>query len=141
MKPRVLIICTGNSMRSQMAEGLLRADLGDQIEVFSAGTNPSFVYPAVIEAMAEIGIDISGHRSKSVTEFVKERLDLVVTVCNHAAECCPSFTLAKKQIHKGYPDPMRGARDDDPYRGIAEQRDLMRVELRALVTRELHLGL
>ncbi|RPH96824.1 arsenate reductase ArsC, partial [candidate division KSB1 bacterium] len=105
-KPKVLVICTGNSMRSQMAEGLLRADLGDRIEVFSAGTHPTHVHSMAMAALAELGIDTSGHRSKSVNEFLNQRMDLVITVCDSAREICPIFPGAKKTVHKGYPDPM-----------------------------------
>ena len=137
-KPKVLVICTGNSMRSQMAEGLLRTDLGDRIEVFSAGTHPSFVHPAVIATLHEIGIDISQHRSKSVTEFREEPLDLVITVCDTAAERCPVLPGAHKMVHQGYPDPTRQD-SDDTYDYLAQMRDQMRAELRELVIKELGL--
>src|SRR5438876_123050 len=90
-KKRVLILCTGNSARSQMAEGLLRHEGGDRFEVFSAGTKPSRVRPEAIAVMQEIGIDISGHRSKSVDEFAGQDLDYVITVCDNAKETCPVF--------------------------------------------------
>ena len=85
-KGRVLILCTGNSARSQMAEGLLRHAAGDRFEVYSAGTRPGLVRPEAIAVMREIGIEISGHRSKSVDEFVGQDLDYVITVCDHAKE-------------------------------------------------------
>ena len=88
---RVLILCTGNSARSQMAEGLLRHDGGARFEVFSAGTQPSRVRAEAIAAMREIGIDISAQRSKSVDEFVGQPFDYVITVCDHAREHCPVF--------------------------------------------------
>jgi arsenate reductase (thioredoxin) len=138
-KPKVLVVCTGNSMRSQMAEGLLRADLGDRIEVFSAGTHPSFVHPAVIAALHEVGIDISQHRSKSVQEFMDERLDLVITLCDHAADRCPIFSHARKTIHQGYPDPTRPSASEDSYEFLTQMRDQMRLELRELVIKELNL--
>ena len=90
-KKRVLILCTGNSARSQMAEGLLRHDAGDRFEVFSAGTKPSQVRPEAIAVMRELGIDISGHRSKSVDEFAGQPFDYVLTVCDNAKESCPIF--------------------------------------------------
>src|SRR5215471_6015801 len=90
-KKRVLILCTGNSARSQMAEGLLRHDAGDLFEVFSAGTRPTIVRPEAIAVMKELGIDISGHRSKSVDEFTGQSFDYVVTVCDNAKESCPIF--------------------------------------------------
>jgi arsenate reductase len=105
MKPRVLILCTGNSARSQMAEGLLRHEGGDRFEVFSAGTKPSHVRPEAIAVMAEIGLDISGHRSKSVDEFVGQDLDFVITVCDNAKETCPVFPGAVKRLHWPFEDP------------------------------------
>src|SRR5215471_15217017 len=83
-KKRVLILCTGNSARSQMAEGLLRHDAGARFEVFSAGTKPSQVRPEAIAVMEEIGIDLAGHRSKHMNEFAGQRFDYVLTVCDHA---------------------------------------------------------
>ncbi|MEK7831483.1 MAG: arsenate reductase ArsC [Acidobacteriota bacterium] len=108
-KKRVLILCTGNSARSQMAEGILR-DLskqagGDRFEVFSAGTRASFVRPEAIQAMAEIGIDISGHRSKNVDEFIGQDFDCVITVCDHANEVCPIFPGKTERIHHSFEDP------------------------------------
>jgi len=139
MKPGVLIICTGNSMRSQMAEGLLRADLGDQIEAFSAGIHPSFVHPQVISVLRDVGIDISRQRSKSVEEFVNTPMVLVITVCDHAADRCPEFPLANKVVHCAYPDPTRQRDHKDAYESLAALRDLMRKELRELVIKELDL--
>jgi len=102
---RVLILCTGNSARSQMAEGLLRHDGGAAFEVASAGTKPSHVRPEAIAAMHEIGIDISGHRSKSVDEFAGQGFDYVITVCDNAKENCPIFPSATKRIHWSLDDP------------------------------------
>jgi arsenate reductase len=102
---RVLILCTGNSARSQMAEGLLRHDGGPSFEAHSAGTRPSQVRPEAIEAMKELGIDISGHRSKSVDEFVGQEFDYVVTVCDNAAENCPVFPGKTERIHWSFEDP------------------------------------
>ena len=90
-KRSVLILCTGNSARSQMAEGLLRRDGGLRFEVESAGTHPSSVRPEAVEVLREVGIDISGHRSKSVDEFEGREFDCVITVCDNAKENCPSF--------------------------------------------------
>ena len=104
-KMRVLILCTGNSARSQMAEGLLRHEGGDRFEVFSAGTMPSVVRPEAISVMKEIGIDISGHRSKSVDEFSGEQLDYVITVCDNANESCPVFPGNTKRLHWSFEDP------------------------------------
>jgi len=105
MKKRVLILCTGNSARSQMAEGLLRHDAGDRFEVASAGVNPTEVRSEAIEAMREIGIDISGHRSKSVDEFVEQEFDYVITVCDNANEQCPVFPGETKRLHWSFTDP------------------------------------
>lgn len=105
MKKRVLILCTANSARSQMAEGLLRADYGDKFEVESAGTRATQVRPEAIAVMKEIGIDISGHRSKIVGEFVKESFDHVVTVCNNANESCPIFPGHANRVHHSFEDP------------------------------------
>src|SRR5262245_59674710 len=90
-KKRVLILCTGNSARSQMVEGILRPDCGGAFEVFSAGVKASFVRLEAIQAMSEIGIDISNHRSKSIEEFIDQQFDYVITVCNNAKESCPVF--------------------------------------------------
>ncbi|MEJ7848966.1 MAG: arsenate reductase ArsC [Pyrinomonadaceae bacterium] len=104
-KKRVLILCTGNSARSQMAEGLLRDLAGDKFEVESAGTIASFVRPQAIAAMNEIGIDISGHRSKSVEEFIHQPFDYVITVCDNANESCPVFPGKTARIHRSFDDP------------------------------------
>lgn len=112
MKKRVLILCTGNSARSQMAEGLLRDLAGDRLEVFSAGTHPRPVRPEAIAALAELGIDISGHRSKSVDEFVGQEFDYVITVCDAANEACPAFPGRTRRIHCSFEDP---SAVDGPY--------------------------
>jgi arsenate reductase len=104
-KQRVLILCTGNSARSQMAEGLLRHDAGDRFEVHSAGTKPSHVRPEAMAVMQEIGIDLSAHRSKSVEEFVGQSFDCVLTVCDHANEVCPIFPGATLRLHHSFEDP------------------------------------
>lgn len=105
MKQTVLILCTGNSARSQMAEGLLRHDAGDRFEVSSAGTHPSRVRPEAIAVMREIGIDISGHRSKSVDEFTSRSFDYVLTVCDQAKESCPIYPGHGKRLHHNFEDP------------------------------------
>ena len=104
-RKRVLILCTGNSARSQMAEGILRHDAGDKFEVESAGVKPSAVRPEAIAAMREIGIDISGHRSKSVDEFTGQDFDYVITVCDNAKETCPVFPGKTNRIHQNFEDP------------------------------------
>jgi arsenate reductase len=110
---RVLILCTGNSARSQMAEGLLRDIAGDRFEVESAGTIKSFVRPQAIAAMAEIGIDISGHHSKCLDEFLDTEFDYVITVCDNANETCPVFPGAAKRIHWSFDDPAEADGDED----------------------------
>lgn len=102
---RVLVLCTGNSARSQMAEGLLREIVGNRVEVFSAGTHPSIVRPEAIAALKEKGIDISHHRSKSVDEFTGQHFDYVITVCDNAKENCPVFPAKTNQIHQSFEDP------------------------------------
>ena len=102
---KVLILCTGNSARSQMAEGLWRREAGDRFEVCSAGTKPGTVRSEAIAAMAEIGIDISAHRSKSVDEFLDDPPDLLVTVCDSAREACPAFPGAVERLHWPFEDP------------------------------------
>jgi arsenate reductase (thioredoxin) len=101
----VLILCTGNSCRSQMAEGLFRHLAGSTYESHSAGTHPSTVNPLAINAMSEIGIDISHHRSKSINEFLGKPFDLVITVCDDAKESCPFFPGATKRLHWPFDDP------------------------------------
>lgn len=103
--PKVLVLCTGNSARSQMAEGLLRRQGGNRFQVFSAGTHPSVVNPLAIEAMRELGIDIGQHRSKSVDDFANEKFDYVITVCDNANENCPVFPGQAKRIHWSFDDP------------------------------------
>jgi arsenate reductase len=104
-KKRVLILCTGNSARSQMAEGILRNDAGERFEVESAGTKPSSVRSEAIAAMRELGIDISGQRSKHVNEFEGQRFDYLITVCDNAKEACPVFFGAAEQLHHSFDDP------------------------------------
>lgn len=104
-KKRVLLLCTGNSARSQMAEGLLRHDAGDKFLVESAGTKASSVRPEAIAAMHELGIDISGHRSKNVDEFAGGKFDYVITVCDNARETCPVFFGAAQRLHHSFEDP------------------------------------
>ncbi len=104
-KKRLLVLCTGNSARSQMGEGLFRAEGGERFEVFSAGTRPSSVRPEAIAVMKEIGIDISGHWSKGVDQFTGEAFDVIVTVCDNARESCPVFPAPAERIHWSFEDP------------------------------------
>ena len=126
-KQKVLFICTHNSARSQMAEGLLRALYGDQYDVYSAGTQPTKVNPYAVKVMSEIGIDISNHRSKNVREFFGMKFDYVVTVCDHARETCPFFPGGKKYLHKGFLDPsnFKGT-DEEKLRMFRRVRDEIR---------------
>jgi arsenate reductase (thioredoxin) len=111
---KVLILCTGNSARSQMAEGLLRHEAGDRFEVSSAGTKPTEVRPEAIAVMREMGIDISHHRSKSADEFLGQKFDYVITVCDNARESCPVFPGTARYIHWSLEDPAtaRGSEDE-----------------------------
>ena len=104
-KIRVLLLCTGNSARSQMAEGLLRQDAGERFEVESAGTKASFMRSEAIAAMRELGIDISGHRSKNVDVFEGQQFDYVITVCDNARETCPVFFGKAQKLHRDFEDP------------------------------------
>ena len=122
---RVLFICTKNSARSQMAEGLVNYDLASRFEAFSAGTDPSSVHPLAIEAMREVGIDISHHRSKSMDEFARERFDYVITLCDQANESCPVFFGGTRRLHMGFPDPAAAEGGDEgkreAFRKVREQ--------------------
>ena len=105
-KPSVLILCTGNSCRSHLAEGLLRQAAGDLIEVHSAGSKPAgYVHPLAIRAMQEIGIDLSAHRSKSMNEFLTTPIETVITVCGNADQACPIFPGQVNRHHWPFDDP------------------------------------
>lgn len=104
-KQRVLIVCTGNSARSQMAEGLICYEAGDRFDVFSAGTHPTQVRTEAVTVMGELGIDISGQRSKPLREFEGQPFDFVITVCNRAQEECPVFSGAPERLHWPFEDP------------------------------------
>jgi arsenate reductase len=131
---RVLILCTANSARSQMAEGLLRQEAGATCEVFSAGTEPTRVRPEAIAVLREAGIDISGHHSKSVDEFLGQDFDYVITVCDNAREACPVFPARTLRIHWSIEDPaaFEGSEEDrlDAFR---RARDELQRRLRAFV--------
>lgn len=136
MPHRVLILCTGNCVRSQMAEGLLRHLGGSGYEVHSAGSRPSgYVSPLAILAMREIGIDISEHRSKSVSEFEGQRFDTVITVCDSAAELCPVFPGAPERIHWSIWDPGYAAgSDEEKLAAFCRVRDDLASRLRQFLT-------
>lgn len=124
-KKRILVLCTGNSARSQMGEGLFRHEGGDGYEVHSAGTKASRVRPEAIAAMRELGIDISGHRSKSVDEFAGQSFDYVVTVCDNARDNCPVFPSGTVRLHWSFEDPaaVEGSEEDrlSAFRRIRDQ--------------------
>jgi arsenate reductase (thioredoxin) len=133
-KRRILILCTGNSARSQMAEGLLRHDAGDEFDVESAGTQPSSVRLEAIAVMREIGIDISGHRSKHVDEFRDQPFDIVLTVCDHAKETCPIYIGSQAhRLHRSFEDPaaVKGY-DEIRLAAFRQTRDQIRNYLAAL---------
>jgi len=138
---RVLFLCTHNSSRSQMAEGLLRARGGTRYTVFSAGTHPRIVHPLAVQAMAELGIDISeasGYRAKGMEEFVTAPpMDLVVTVCDEAAEECPYFPHARHQEHWGFPDPSKAIGTEEERLAVFRQvRDAIAERIYAFLARE-----
>jgi arsenate reductase (thioredoxin) len=114
MKPKLLVLCTANSARSQMGEGLFRHEVGDHFDVFSAGTRATLVRPEAIAVMAELGIDLSTHRSKTVDEFLGQEFAYVVTVCDNANETCPVFPASTRRIHWGLEDPaaVTGSEED-----------------------------
>ena len=118
-KQRVLFLCTGNSARSQMAEGWLRALAGERFEVFSAGTNPRpRVHPLAIQVMRDAGVDLTAHRPKDVSQFFGRRFDWIITVCDNARDNCPSFAGEHRQLHWSLPDPTEVA---EPQREAAFQ--------------------
>ncbi len=130
MKRRVLFICTHNSARSQMAEGLLRRLGGERFEVFSAGTEATHVRPLAIQVMAEIGIDISQQQSKTLERYLQQPFDEVITVCDTAAETCPIFPGAAQRRHWSFPDPSKATGSEleqlAVYRNV---RDAIRVRI------------
>jgi arsenate reductase (thioredoxin) len=139
MKRRVLFLCTGNSCRSQMAEAIVNARLGDDWEAVSAGTRPAgYVHPNAIRALAEIGIDHKG-RSKPVDEFKDQAFDLVVTVCDAAAEECPLWLGKGRRVHLGFPDPAKTTGSDEQIMAVFRRvRDDMAESIPALL-QEAHL--
>jgi arsenate reductase len=125
-KPNILILCTGNSCRSHMAEGILRKAAGDLFEVHSAGSKPAgYVHPRAIEVMAEIGIDLSAHTSKHLDQFLDKRIDTVITVCGNADQVCPVFPGQVNRFHWGFEDPPHAVRPGetelDAFRRIRDE--------------------
>ncbi len=114
MKPTVLILCTGNSCRSHLAEGILRAAVGEALNVQSAGSKPAgFVHPLAIQVMKEIGIDISAHHSKPISDFLPQPVETVITVCGHADQVCPRFPGQANRHHWGFHDPAHATGTDE----------------------------
>jgi arsenate reductase len=134
---RMLILCTGNSARSQMAEGLFRHEAGPDWEVFSAGTKPSGLRPEAIAVMREIGIDISVHRSKPVDEFAGQEFDFVITVCDNAKESCPVFPGRTQRLHWPFADPaaVEGT-EEVQLTAFREVRDQIQTQVRAFNARQ-----
>ncbi len=126
-KPLILIVCTANSARSQMAEGLMRHHCGDRFEVASAGTVATYVRPQAIEALAEIGIDISHHRSKSIEEFLDQPIRYLITVCDNAKENCPYVPGAQTVLHWPFPDPA----EEPTIESFRAVRDMIREKIEA----------
>lgn len=130
-KKSILVLCTGNSARSQMAEGLLRHICGNRFDIFSAGTKPSSVRNEAIKVMGEIAIDITHHRSKSADEFTGKEIDYVLTVCDNAKDVCPYFPAATKLVHHAFDDPAE-VEGDEETRLSAFRR--IRDEIKAYIT-------
>ncbi len=131
MKQRVLILCTGNSARSQMAEGLLRHLAGDRFIVASAGTEQTRVHPLAIDAMREVGIDLRSHTSKTLDAFTGEHFDFVITVCDRANESCPIFPGATQRIHWSFDDPSAATgTEEEKLRAFRVVRDAIEQRLR-----------
>ena len=120
MKKRIIFICTGNSCRSQMAEGLMKDSAGENFDVLSAGTHPSKVHPAAIKVMKEWGIDIQNQKSESINNYLEKNIEFIITVCEKANQTCPSFPNGKSRIHWNIKDPFHSwdseERDLAPYR-------------------------
>jgi arsenate reductase len=135
---KVLFLCTENACRSQMAEGLVNHDLAGQVQAFSAGVRPTRVNPKAIQAMGELGIDLSQHRSKSVDDLAGEQFDLVITVCDRAQEQCPIFPGETEVRHVGFPDPAKATgTDEEIMEAFRRVRDDLREKLVALVRERL----
>ena len=127
---KVLFLCTENACRSQMAEGLVNHDLAGQVQAFSAGVRPSRVNPRAIQVMAELGIDIRHHRSKSVDDLAGQQFDLVITVCDQAQEQCPIFPGETEIMHVGFPDPAKAIGTEDEIMAVFRQvRDALREQM------------
>ncbi|RME41200.1 MAG: arsenate reductase ArsC [Deltaproteobacteria bacterium] len=138
MKKRVLFLCTGNSCRSQMAEGIINHDFADQIEAFSAGTEPHGLNPKAVQVMAEIGIDISGHSSDHISKYEGQAFDYVITLCGDANEKCPLFFGGTKRIHIGFDDPPKATGTEEEIMNVYRRvRDEIRAQLGDFFRKEL----
>jgi arsenate reductase (thioredoxin) len=142
MKPHVLFLCTGNSARSQMAEGLLRHLAGDRFDVCSAGTHPVGVNPGAVEAMHDLGVDISQHRSKPMHEFTGHPFDYVITVCDRAKDACPRWPHAATLIHWSFEDPAAAGGTEEARRiAFRTVRDQIRARIEEFIGRTAPAGL
>lgn len=134
---RVLFICTKNSARSQMAEGLVNHDLAGKVHASSAGTEPSRVHPMAVTVMRELGIDIALHRSKSINEFASEKFDFVMTLCDQAAEACPVFFGGMQRMHMGFPDPVTvTGSEEEKLSAFRKVRDQIREQIVGFLRKE-----
>ena len=138
---RVLFICTHNSARSQMAEGMVNRDLAGKVQACSAGTEPSRVHPMAVAVMWELGIDIFNHRSKAVDEFAGEKFDFVITLCDQAAETCPAFFGGTQKLHMGFPDPaaVMGS-EEEKLAAFRKVRDQIREQVVGFLQKEMQQG-
>ncbi len=129
-KKRVLFLCTHNSARSQMAEGLLRHLAGDRFEAYSAGTEQTHVRPLAIRAMADLGVDISGQESKTLDRYLGESFDWLITVCDQANESCPVFAGARSRLHWSFPDPSKATGSEEEQLAVYRRvRDAIRARI------------
>ena len=134
---RVLFICTHNSSRSQMAEGLVNHDLAGKVQAFSAGTEQSSVHPMAVAVMKEVGIDISHHRSKAMDEFANEKFDYVITLCDQANESCPVFFGGTKRLHMGFEDPAAaGGSEAEKLSAFRKVRDQIREKVVGFLSKQ-----
>jgi arsenate reductase (thioredoxin) len=132
MKPLILVLCTGNSCRSHLAEGILRSALGEDYQIESAGSKPAgYVHPLAIQAMAEIGLDISGHRSKHLDEFLSQKVETVITVCGNADQACPMFPGQVNRHHFPFDDPAHATGSEEEQMVVFRR---VRDEIRAVFT-------
>ena len=137
MKKKVLFLCTHNSCRSQMAEGIVNADLGERFEAYSAGTVATSVNPLAAQVLAEIGIDISAHHSKTLEHFSGRQFDYVITLCGSANEQCPLFFGGVRRVHIGFDDPSQASgTPEEVLTEFRRVRDQIRKEIAAYLTRD-----